>query len=403
MPNYSNDYSNADESWRTEATLAGQRMNGEGSLYQRANGRWVGAVTLGYDAFGKPDRRTVSSMNKADARQKLKVLLDKVDDGYKPPLREETLTQLFERWDRDVLSTQVQSDARDNYMTIANCHIIPTLGKKKVSALTVADVQHLTASKLRGGADNEPPPLSVSTVRRIRSVLAQALDVCLVEGSLTRNVAGLTKAPKAVQTEGRTLTPAEAKRLLKALEGHRLGLLFVVMLATGLRRGEALGLQWEDVDFRKRTIGVHRQLRRIDGELITRAVKGGKSGRTVYLPEQVVKLLKEHRTAQAAQLKTLGIEGSGFIFTTGQGGPLDPRNVHRDFQTVCTKAKLGKWHPHELRHSAASLMLAQGVPLQVVSEVLGHSSIRMTADVYGHVLQPQRRDAAKAMASTLWG
>jgi integrase len=376
-------------------------MNGEGSVYQRASGRWVGAVTLGYDAQGKPVRKTVSAKTKAEARQRLNDLQDKLDDGYVPPAREETLEQLFERWNRDVLSTQVASDARGNYMTVARCHIIPTLGKKKVSALTVADVQHLTASKLRGGPANVP--LSVSTVRRIRSVLAQALDVCLVEGSLLRNVAKLTKAPKAGQTEGRTFTAAEAKRLLKALGDHRLGLLFIVMLATGLRRGEALGLQWEDVDFRRHTIGVHRQLRRIDGRLITRTVKGGISGRTVYLPQQVVKLLKEHRVAQTAQLKALEIEGTGFIFTTQVGTPLDPRNIHRDFQTVCTKAKLGKWHPHELRHSAASLMLAEGVPLQVVSEVLGHSSIRMTADVYGHVLQPQRREAARAMNKTLWG
>ena len=383
--------------------MAGQRMNGEGSLYQRTNGRWVGAVTLGYDTNGRPVRKTVTAKTKTEARQKLKDLQGKLDDGFTPPTREETLAQLFERWDRDVLSTQVQSDARDNYMTVARCHIIPTLGKKKVSALTVADVQHLTASKLRGGPDGVPRPLSVSTVRRIRSVLAQALDVCLVEGSLLRNVAKLTKAPKAGQAEGRTLTPAEAKRLLKALGDHRLGLLFIVMLATGLRRGEALGLQWEDVDFRKHTIGVHRQLRRIEGHLVTRAVKGGKSGRTVYLPDQVVRLLKEHRVAQTAHLKALGMEGAGFIFTTQLGTPLDPRNVHRDFQTVCTKAKLGRWHPHELRHSAASLMLAQGVPLQVVSEVLGHSSIRMTADVYGHILQPQRREAARAMNKTLWG
>jgi integrase len=279
------------------------------------------------------------------------------------------------------LSTQVQSDARDNYMTVARCHIIPTLGKKKVSALTVADVQHLTAAKLRGGPDNVPRPLSVSTVRRIRSVLAQALDVCLVEGSLLRNVAKLTKAPKAGQTEGRTLTPAEAKRLLKALEDHRLGLLFIVMLATGLRRGEALGLQWEDVDFRKHTIGVHRQLRRIDGHLVTRAVKGGKSGRTVYLPDQVVTLLKEHRVAQTTHLEAMGMQGTGFLFTTQLGSPLDPRNVHRDFQTVCIKAKLGRWHPHELRHSAAS---PRRDPLILVIEV-GHEPI-----TGAHMCEPYR-------------
>jgi integrase len=91
------------------------------------------------------------------------------------------------------------------------------------------------------------------------------------------------------------------------------------------------------------------------------------------------------------------------VFTTQLGTPLDPRNIQRDFQTICTKAGLGKWHPHELRHSAASLMLAAGVPLQVVSDVLGHSSIRMTADVYGHILQPQREEAAAALAGVLFG
>jgi hypothetical protein len=123
-------------------------------------------------------------MTNTVARQKLKDLQDKLDDGYTPSAREETLAQLFERWDRDVLSTQVQSDARDNYMTVvARCHIIPALGRKKVSAVTVADVQHLTATKLRGGPGGVPRPLSVSTVRRIHSVLAQALDVRLVEGA----------------------------------------------------------------------------------------------------------------------------------------------------------------------------------------------------------------------------
>jgi integrase len=239
-------------------------MNGEGGLYQRADGRWFGAVVLGYNDAGRPNRKTVSAKTKAGARQKLKDLQEKLEGGYTPPTREETLAQLFDRWDKDILSTQVQSDARDNYMTIAKCHILPTLGRKKTSALSVADVQHLMASKLKGGPAGDPRPLSVSTVRRIRSVLTQALDVCLVEGSLLRNVAGLTKPPKAEQREGRTLTPAEAKRFLIALEGDHFGMLFVTMLATGLRRGEALGLTWEDIDFKKATIGVHRQLRRID-------------------------------------------------------------------------------------------------------------------------------------------
>ena len=240
--------------------MARRRMNGEGGLYQRSNGRWFGDVVLGYDASGKPKRKTVSAKTKAEALQKFKDLQDEIDGGYSPPTKKETLSQLFDRWYSDILSTQVQQDARDNYKCSGDCHIVPTLGRKKVAKLTVADVQHLLASKLSGGPDRDPRPLS-ATVRRIRSVLAQALEVCLGDGSLTRNVAALTSAPKAAGTEGRTLTHAQAKRLLKELEGHRLGALFIVMLSTGLRWGEALGLRWDDVDLRKRVVVVRRRLR----------------------------------------------------------------------------------------------------------------------------------------------
>jgi integrase len=133
-------------------------------------------------------------------------------------------------------------------------------------------------------------------------------------------------------------------------------------------------------------------------------VKTVRSRRSVNLPTSLVELLKVHRIQQDVNEKTypLGWTTTDFIFTSLVGGPLDPRNLNRDFHDVCERAGLGHWHPHELRHSAASLMLAQGVKLQVVSEVLGHSSIRMTADVYGHILAPDREAAAQAMDDVLW-
>jgi integrase len=294
--------------------------------------------------------------------------------------------------------------ARENYRYIADGHIVPTLGNKAVAKLTVADVQRLLATKLEGGPNGEPRPLSVSTVQRIRSVLVQALNECVVDGTLTRNVAALTRAPKAKRKEGRTLMPDEAKRLLAALQEHRLGTLFTLMLSTGMRRGEALGLRWEDVDLNAGVVVIRRQLQRVCGELITNDVKTARSRRAVDLAPPVVSALKRHRSDQSAERMVWGgnRDDTGFVFTTRAGMPLDPRNVYRDFQGICVKAELGKWHPHELRHSAASLMLAEGVPLQVVSEVLGHSSIRMTADVYGHILQPQRKDAANALAGVLF-
>ena len=118
----------------------------------------------------------------------------------------------------------------------------------------------------------------------------------------------------------------------------------------------------------------------------------------------MLKMLKSHRARQASERLTFGEVwvDSGYIFTTSLGTPIDPRNLLREFKAICVKAGLGDWHLHELRHSAASLMLAMGVPLQVVSEVLGHASIRMTADVYGHILEPDRQAAADAMGTLLW-
>jgi integrase len=195
--------------------------------------------------------------------------------------------------------------------------------------------------------------------------------------------------------------------LLEELDGHRLGALYLTMLGLGLRRGEALGLRWEDVDLDHASLVVRRALKyeRRDGKaaLVLGEVKTVKSRRALNIPAPVVEALRRQRAKQASERLSVGEawDDSGLVFTNGLGGPLDGRNVYRDFTSLCERIGLGRWHPHELRHSAASMMLAQGVPIEVVSDILGHSSIRMTADVYGHVLEPQREAAAEAMAEAL--
>ena len=204
--------------------------------------------------------------------------------------------------------------------------------------------------------------------------------------------------------EGRTLSPEQARHLLETLKGHHNEALYALMLSTGLRRGEALGLQWSDFDRSTGVLRVSRQLKREGSRLVTTDTKTSLSRRAVNLPVPMLKTLLDHETRQRDQKELLGLSwiDSGYVFTSSVGTPIDPRNLYREFQKVCRKAGLGDWHPHELRHSAASLMLAQGVKIQVVSQVLGHSSIRMTADVYGHLLDPDRKEAASAMGAMLW-
>lgn len=378
--------------------MAHKRGNGEGSIYRRkVDGRWIGSIVIGFTPTGLPRRRTVSAATRREAVEKLSRLQHDITGGLQATERSVTLEQLVIQWYEDVLRHQVQESAGSNYLSIARNHLLPTLGKKKLMDLKPVHIDHLLARKIEEG-------LAPSTVRRIRAVLAQALDQAMRWGYVGRNVAALSRSPKVPRKEGRTLTPDEARAFLEAIRGHRNEALYALMLSAGLRRGEALGLKWTDFDEHAGVLAIRRQLQRGRDGLVLTDTKTSTSRRSVNLASPTVDLLVARRAIQKAEAETLGEVDfdSEFIFTSSAGTPLDPRNLLREFKGLCRNAGLGDWHVHELRHSAASLMLAQGVPLQVVSRILGHASIRMTADVYGHVLAPDRASAAEAIGSILW-
>ncbi|MHB2029666.1 MAG: tyrosine-type recombinase/integrase [Acidimicrobiales bacterium] len=375
-----------------------RRANHEGSIYQRgSDGRWLGVAHVGYDAAGKPLRRYVSAKTRTEVVKKLKQLRRTIDDGLMLKDDGVKVSELFERWFNDVMRHQIAPSTFANYQTVVRVHILPSLGAKKLVELTVSDVDRLLSQKADSG-------LSPSTVRRVRAVLAQCLDQGIRWELVLRNVATLSRSPKSPRKEGRTLSPDQARHLLEALKGHHNEALYALMLSTGLRRGEALGLMWKDFDEEAGVLRVTRQLKREGSALVTTDTKTFKSRRAVNLAEPMLKALFEHRERQRVEKERRGVSWieTGYIFTSTIGTPIDPRNLYREFQGICRQAGLGDWHPHELRHSAASLMLAQGVKIQVVSQVLGHSSIRMTADVYGHILDPDRREAADALGILLW-
>ncbi len=378
--------------------MATRRANHEGSIYQRSSdGRWIAAIRTGRGPQGQLRRKYVSARSRREVVVKLRALQRELDDGLLARDSRITLTALFERWCEDVMRHQVQASTLRNYASVARVHILPSLGHKRLAELNVTDVDHLLSLKRDQG-------LAPSTVRRIRLVLAQCLNQAIRWGLLVRNVAVLSHAPKVSRSEGRTLTPDQARHFLAVLKGHRHEALFALMLSTGLRRGETLGLMWSDFDRDAGVIRVSRQLRREDVGLVTRDTKTFRSRRAVNLADRMILTLLEHEVTQRAEREKHADRwtDSGFIFTTTRGTPLDPRNLYREFRKICDQAGLGPWHPHELRHSAASLMLAQGVKLHVVSQVLGHSSIRITSDVYGHLLEPDREQAASALGALLW-
>ena len=374
------------------------RGNNEGSVYQRkSDGRWVGAITTGYGPNGSAVRKTITGSSKADVVRKLRAFLRIAEEESKVTNSSLTFLHLYERWVDSVLAYDVATSTRENYTGLCKKHVLPVFGHRKVKDITVSELDQFLAKKLSGG-------LSASTVHRLRALISQCIDQGIRWGEVERNVARLTRSPKLTRPEGRSLTLEQAKILMTQLESEHYGVVFMLMLATGIRRGEALGLMWSDVDFEGGIIRVRRSLKREGGAIVTADTKTLKSRRAVRVPSPMMEKLTDLKVLQMEKNLRLGDARtkSDFVFTTSVGTPIEPRNVHKEFVRACKRAGLGHWHPHELRHSAATLMLANGIKLQVVSQILGHSSTRMTADVYGHILDPDKDGAASAMASLLW-
>jgi integrase len=273
---------------------------------------------------------------------------------------------------------------------------VPVLGRHTLDRLRPSDVEALIVDRRAAG-------LSASTTRTIYTVLRAALDVAVRDGLVRRNVAVAVKRPTVERTEAAYLSAEQAQQLLDVLRGDRLEALYRLMLATGLRRGEALALHWADVDLDGRVARVRWTLSRTSRGLEIGEPKTERSRRTVRTPRSAVETLRAHRTRQTIERLALGPAwtDTGLVFTTEAGTALEPRNVLRRFDALARRAGLEGVHLHTLRHSAASFLLAAGTHTKVVQEHLGHSSYAITADIYSHVAPAQAREAADRLDAAL--
>ena len=283
-----------------------------------------------------------------------------------------------------------------SYRDTVRLHLTPTLGRYQLAKLTPAHVQALLREKEAAG-------LSPRSVAYIRTVLRVALNRALKWGLVHQNVAALTDPPRRVHSERHPLTPDQARTLLAAAEGERLEALYRVALALGLRLGEALGLRWEDVDLDTGSLRVRFALQRIDGKLTLKEPKTEQSRRTLTMPPSLTIALRAHRDRQAFEQATAGDtwRANGLVFTNTIGGPLEPSNVLKGLKKLLDRAGLPPQRFHDLRHCAASLLLAQGVPARVVMDILGHTQMATTMDLYSHVMPAAHTEAAALMESIL--
>lgn len=373
-----------------------RRAKGAGSVFRRADGRWSGSVDLG-GAVGSHRRKVVYGTSKKDVEERIRRLVNDVADGSPPPSRSPQLGAFLEEWLKAVRPT-LRTSTYVSYEGVVRLHLVPEIGRVTLEKL---DVGHVASLILHKQADRR---LSPTTVRYILLILRNALSKGVRWGLVGRNVATLVDPPRIRHTDVRVLSPEETYKLLGAARGEAIEGLVTLAISTGVRLGEALGLQWADIDLDHRQLRIHKSLQRVSGQgQVLMETKTRRSRRSLVLPVKTAEALRELRLQQHHVRRTAGSawHKGDFVFTSSTGQPLDQRNVLRMFRRVLRKAKLPKMRFHDLRHSCASLLLAQHVSPRVVMETLGHSRISVTMDTYTHVMPALMRDAADAMDRSL--
>ena len=342
--------------------------------------------------------RYVYANSQQEALRKLKEEMTRAEAGLLGEAGRTTVAEYLGWWMENVVRGDVAHRTYHNYLSQIRNHILPTLGKMWFQALKLEDVEGLYRSMTDSG-------LSSATVRYAHSVLRRALKQAVNRGLVPRNVVEGASLPRVGQKEAQTLTPEEVRTFLQAAKHARLEALYVLAVTCGCRQAELLGLRWEDLDLETGRLTVRRQIQRSrDGSgMITGPTKNKKS-RTIRLGIFTVEALKAHRKRQAEEVASAkGLwKDPDLVFSSTIGTPLDPSNVvDRSFKPLLRGAGLPNIRFHDLRHACATLLLSEGVPVKVVQEVLGHSSVSVTMDVYSHVLPDMQEKAAAAMDGLL--
>jgi len=311
--------------------------------------------------------------------------------------------QFLKHWLESTQEQSVRPRTYERYEEVVRLHIVPSLGRYQLQKLTAQHVQAFYATKLKEG-------FSPTTVNTFHNVLHKALDTAKKWKLVTENVCDLVDPPRTEQFEIQPLTMEQIHKLLALARGRPIEAILTLALATGMRRGELMGLKWQDIDFKTGTLQVRRIMSRIPSKLQHDGKKGyteaapktKKSRRNVIIAPFVLKVLEQHRKRQQEAKEKVGDRWvhHDLVFCTSIGTTLNPdRDIRLPLKTLLQEAELPNIRFHDLRHSAATLLLGMGIHPKIVQEILGHSNISITLNVYSHVLPSMQKEAMDALNS----
>ena len=378
--------------------MAKKRANGDGSIRKRKDGRWEGRYVVGHDPItGKMISRNVLGKTQAQVKEKLRTAIENSKRLDYTQTGKYTVGQWMDEWFEAYAKVKVRPSSHQTYKGYIENHIKPNIGDIPIEKLTSLQLQKFYRLLLTEGriprieSEKQPKGLSAKTVRNINQVISSAMDMAVRHKLILSNPTEGCELPKVEHREMKTLPAEQLGAFLREAKESGVYELYYMDLATGLRRGELLGLKWEDIDLQNGIIHVRRQVARVDGEVKELPLKTKNSYRNISISRDAVAMLTEMEAHRSSE----------YVFPSSTGGPISPDSVNNMLHRVLKRAGLPSIRFHDLRHTFATLALQNGVDIKTVSGMLGHFSAGFTLDTYAHVTTSAQKEAARTMGNVL--
>ena len=387
-----------------------KRGQNEGSIRDRKDGTFEARYTVGKDAKGKQIQKSIYGKTKTEVREKLKAVLHELSTGsYLEPTKI-TFSNWLNTWFNEYISNSIKLSTKVSYDLYINKHIIPILGHVYLKDLKAETFQKFYNEKLLGGRLDDKGGLNPKTIKNMHNMIHSALEQALKNNLLVRNVSKSVVLPKIIKRDMRVLNPKEQNKLLEVARKDRLGMAIVLDLATGLRLGELLALQWSDIDMKTGTLSVKRTINRLKSfnsgsgnktSIVIGEPKTKNSKRLIPLQGIILRELRIHKINQRKEKKVAfgKYEDSDFVFASPLGRPVEPRTFQDVFYGMIEEVKIKAANFHCIRHTFATRALEAGIPAKTVSEILGHANISTTLDLYSHVSLELKKESMEKLSN----
>ena len=373
--------------------------NGGGSIRQRPDGRWEARVTVGNDpATGKIIRRSIYGDSQKEVRQQMTAVLKEIDRGTYQTPNKMTVAVWLDEWLKVFVTPKAKPLTLSTYRGIINNHIKPQIGAMELQAVRGAHIQ-----KIYNAATDEG--LAGKTVKSIGGVLHKAFSVAIKQGIIFANPCDGAELPKIKKHEISPLTDEDIPKFLGAIEESPLRNIYALCLFCGLREGEALGLSWKQVDFKKRRITISQQLQRSkekgEGYYIQDSTKGGRT-RVIEPPAIAFEYLRDEQERQFNNRVAAGDDWHNdwnLVFTNEIGGHIAIHTFYKRFKAIAESIGRPDLRPHDMRHTCATVAIANGADIKSVQDLLGHATASFTLNVYAHTSEAMMKDTAERVQS----